>query len=53
VSAWDIVEPHADRLNPDGIHWPHTAHQEVAEALADRLTAQVRGEAGRPQPPSF
>ena len=53
VSAWDIVEPHADHLNPDGIHWPHAAHQDIAQALADRLIAQLRDGAPRPQPPSF
>ena len=53
VSAWDIVEPHADGLNPDGVHWPVAAHQDVAEALADRLIAQLRGTAPRPAPPSF
>ena len=53
VSSWDIVEPHADHLNPDGIHWPHVAHQDIAEALADRLIAQLRGEEPRPEPPSF
>ena len=53
VSAWDIVESHADRLNPDGIHWPHAAHEDIAEALADRLIEQLRGSAARPEPPSF
>lgn len=52
VSAWDLVEPHADRLNPDGIHWPHAAHQEIAEVLGDRLIAQLR-DGPRPEPPSF
>ena len=53
VSAWDIVERYADELNPDGIHWPHAAHQDVAEALADHLIEQLRGDAPKPQPPSF
>jgi hypothetical protein len=53
VSAWDIVERYADELNPDGIHWPHAAHQDVAEALADRLIEQLRGDAPKPAPPTF
>jgi lysophospholipase L1-like esterase len=53
VSSWDLVEPHADHLNSDGIHWPHAAHQAVAEALAERLIAQLRGEAPRPEAPTF
>jgi len=53
VSAWDIVERYADELNPDGIHWPHIAHQEVAEALADRLIEQLRGEAPKPRNPQL
>jgi len=53
VSAWDLVEPFADRLNPDGVHWPHDAHQAVAEALAEPLIAQVRGERARPPAPAF
>lgn len=53
VSAWDIVEPHADKLNPDGIHWPHAAHEDIAEALSDHLIEQLRGTASRPEPPAF
>ena len=53
VSAWDLVEPNADRLNPDGIHWPHVAHQDIAEALAGELIAQVRGNRPHPEPPHF
>ena len=53
VSAWDIVKRHADRLNPDGVHWPPAAHQDVAEALSDRLLAQLHGEVPRPEPPAF
>jgi diglucosylglycerate octanoyltransferase len=53
VSAWDLVEPFADRLNPDGVHWPHDAHEAVADALADRLMPQLRGEAERLHAPSF
>jgi len=53
VSAWDLVEPNADRLNPDGIHWPHVAHQDIAEALAGELIAQLRGERPHPEPPQF
>jgi hypothetical protein len=53
ISAWDLVEPFADRLNPDGVHWPHDAHQAVAEALAEPLIEQLRGEREPLRPPPF
>lgn len=37
VPTWPLVEPWADRLNPDGIHWPAGAHAAVGRALADAL----------------
>lgn len=52
LPSWPLVEPHADQLNVDGIHWPHGAHRDVAEALAEVLTGQLRGEIPRPGPPS-
>lgn len=45
VAAWPLVEPHADELNVDGIHWPAVAHEAVGHALADALLPQLRGEA--------
>lgn len=51
VRAWPFVEPHADRLNPDGIHWPAEVHAAVGEALAAVLIPQLRGEAPRPPLP--
>ncbi|HTK32315.1 MAG TPA: SGNH/GDSL hydrolase family protein [Candidatus Saccharimonadaceae bacterium] len=48
VSAWDLVEPFADQLNPDGVHWPPVAHQAVAEALAAHLIAQLQNTEPRP-----
>lgn len=53
VSAWDLVEPHADHLNPDGVHWPDVAHQAVGEALAEHLIEQLRGDEPKPEPPAF
>jgi hypothetical protein len=53
VACWPLVAPAAGRLNPDGIHWPHDVHAEVAAALARPLVAQLRDGAARPQPPSF
>lgn len=45
VAAWPLVEPHADELNVDGIHWPAVAHAAVGHALAEALLPQLRGEA--------
>lgn len=49
VPCRSLVSPHGDGLNPDGIHWPHGAHEVVGRAagvvLADQLT-------GRRRPPS-
>lgn len=53
LAPWPLVEPHADRLNPDGIHWPRVAHAAVAGALAPLLLAQLRGEADRPPRPGL
>lgn len=44
VAAWPLVAPHADALNPDGIHWPAAAHLDVGRALANALLPQLRGE---------
>ncbi len=45
VACWPHVEPYADALNPDGIHWPADAHRAVGNALADALLAQLQGSA--------
>ena len=34
VPVWEHVEPCADRLNPDGVHWPAEAHAAVGRAAA-------------------
>jgi lysophospholipase L1-like esterase len=44
VPVWTLVEPFADRLNPDGVHWPAEAHREVGMAVADAAASAV----GRP-----
>lgn len=49
VACWPLVEPHAGRLNVDGIHWPPEAHEAVGRALAAPLLAQLRD--GAPRPP--
>ena len=51
VPAWPLVEPHAEDLNVDGIHWPKAAHAAVGRAVADALTPQLLGEADRPPRP--
>jgi diglucosylglycerate octanoyltransferase len=45
VPAWELVEPHAERLNPDGIHWPAPAHHAIGRAVADALFPQLTGDA--------
>lgn len=50
VAVWRLVEPFADRLNPDGIHWPAGAHAAVARAIAAVLVPQLDGSAPRPPP---
>jgi diglucosylglycerate octanoyltransferase len=47
VAVWPLVRPHADELNPDGIHWPAAAHRAVGEAVAQALLPQLRDEAPR------
>lgn len=37
VPVWEHVAPHADRLNPDGVHWPVEAHTAVGEAAAEAV----------------
>jgi diglucosylglycerate octanoyltransferase len=46
VDAWAHVLPDVDRLNPDGIHWPASAHARVGAAVAEALLPQLRGETG-------
>jgi diglucosylglycerate octanoyltransferase len=47
VASWALVLPHADELNPDGIHWPAVAHRAVGRAVADALLPQLTGAAPR------
>jgi len=53
VESWTLVEPAADRLNPDGIHWPPDVHAVVGAALAVPLIAQLRDGAARPPSPAW
>lgn len=46
--VWDLVAPHADEFNVDGIHWPPPAHAAVGAAVADALLPQLRGELALP-----
>lgn len=41
VPVWALVEPFADRLNPDGVHWPAEAHRAVGEAVGAAVGAAV------------
>ena len=51
IACWPLVEPHLERLNPDGIHWPADVHEAVGEAIARPLVAQLRGDEPRPPNP--
>ncbi len=51
VSCWDHAEPMADRLNPDGIHWPPAVHAAIGEEVAAGLLAQLTGQAPPPGVP--
>ena len=42
---WEHVEPYADRLNPDGVHWPAEAHAAVGRAVATAVAASVTASA--------
>jgi hypothetical protein len=53
VASWPLIEPYADRLNPDGVHWPAEVHAAVGEALAAPLVSQLLGEAERPSAPTL
>lgn len=48
VTCWEHVEPFADQLNVDGIHWPPEAHEAIAKALAEALVPQLTGDAPTP-----
>jgi diglucosylglycerate octanoyltransferase len=45
VAAWPLVEPYADDLNVDGIHWPAAAHEAVGRAVAAALLPGLTGDA--------
>jgi diglucosylglycerate octanoyltransferase len=47
IASWPLVAPHADALNPDGIHWPAAAHAAVGAAVADALLPQLTGDRER------
>lgn len=53
VPVWPLVEPYADKLNPDGIHWPFEAHETVGLAAARALVAQLTGEVAPPGIPAI
>jgi len=41
VPVWALVEPFADRLNADGVHWPAAAHRAVGVAVAGAVEAAL------------
>jgi hypothetical protein len=50
VPVWRHVEPYADRLNPDGVHWPAPAHRAVGEAVAAAVLAGLADAPISPRP---
>jgi diglucosylglycerate octanoyltransferase len=50
VRARPVAEAYLDRLNEDGIHWPHEVHAGLGRALAERLADQLTGRV--PTPPN-
>ena len=52
-TVWDLVLPHRDALNVDGIHWPHEVHRAVGEEVADLLLPQLTGQQPVPGFPEF
>ena len=43
VPVWEHVEPFADRLNADGVHWPVEAHAAVGRAVAASIADGLSG----------
>jgi lysophospholipase L1-like esterase len=41
VPVWELVEPFADRLNTDGVHWPSDAHAAVGSAVARAIEERL------------
>ncbi|MHB8511932.1 MAG: hypothetical protein ACYDCC_07080 [Actinomycetota bacterium] len=53
VETWPLVEPHIEKLNSDGIHWPLEAHESIGSAIASSLIDQFEGRVRRPGIPGF
>jgi lysophospholipase L1-like esterase len=47
VPIWSAIAPFADRLNPDGVHWPAEAHAAVARDVADGVMRALAQQATR------
>jgi hypothetical protein len=45
VPVWEHVEPHAARLNPDGVHWPAPVHRAVGRRSRPRCSRARLGDA--------
>lgn len=41
VDMPELMRPHMDRMNPDGIHWAYEVHEAAADAAAALLLAQL------------
>jgi len=51
VPVWRLVEPFADRLNVDGVHWPAEAHRTVGECVAEEVADGLAAAAWPPLNP--
>jgi hypothetical protein len=45
VPVWEHVEPYADRLNADGVHWPWEAHAAIGRAISAAIFAEISSRA--------
>ena len=53
VPVWPLVEPYAEKLNSDGIHWPLEAHAAIGAAGAQMLVEQIEGRRPTPGIPEY
>lgn len=53
LPVWPLVEPHAEKLNVDGIHWPLEAHAAIGSAAGESILAQMQGRLPWPGVPGY
>jgi hypothetical protein len=45
VPVWELVAPHVDALNPDGVHWPARAHAAIGAVVAAAVSSALTDDA--------